>query len=79
MTISFCSLRDKHGLFTPFKKHHFLQHLRDPRVYMDAIEYDRTFYNLDLYKQGMIVCLKKAVEQIKREFGRCKDDTKRKI
>jgi hypothetical protein len=55
-----------------------LQHIRDPRICLDEIQNDRIYYNLDQYKQEMVMRMKKAMEQVKDNLEDAKTEQKEK-
>ena len=55
-----------------------MQHIRDPRICLDEIQNDRIYYNLDQYKQEMVMRMKKAMEQVKDNLEDAKTEQKEK-
>ena len=53
-----------------------MQHIRDPRICLNEIENDRIYYNLDQYKQEMVMRMKKTIEQVKDNLEDAKTEQK---
>ncbi|KAK2703614.1 hypothetical protein QYM36_017916 [Artemia franciscana] len=50
----------------------FIQPLRDPKICVQSIGNERVYYNLDQYKQEMIMRMKKAMEQVAKNLEKAK-------
>ena len=52
--------------------------MRDPKICIESIGNERVYYNLDQYKQEMIMRMKKAMEQVAKNLEKAKVEQKDK-